>query len=128
MLYSGGSIIINERCIMINLKKTLSLMCVFGVLTTSVTTHAVTDKVWNTESFTKAWESTVYGGNFSYTYGYNTTWINEDYTHSIHDVWSHQAAVANGNTAHESSVTKAGKVAKVEIRHYGNDVLYGIIY
>ena len=112
-------------------KKIIGLLTLLGVLSSPVTANAGTiysHNEWNSKGFDKAWESTVSDIGYTFNYGYNTTWINEDYSHSIHDSYDHTAALSNSNGGFESSIKGAGKWAKIEVRHSGTKVLYGIRY
>jgi hypothetical protein len=60
-------------------------------------------------------------------YGYNTTWINEDYTHTYHKDKTHYAYVKNTGTAQEKK-GNAGKYAKVEVKHRSGTVYYSYRY
>ena len=112
-------------------KKIISLLTLLGILASPITANAqtlYTDNKWNSKGFDKAWESTVSGTGYTYKYGYNTTWINEDYCHAIHDSFDHIAALSNGNGGFSSSIKGAGNWAKIEVRHSGTAILYGIRY
>lgn len=77
------------------------------------------------QSFSSAWQlSATSGSDATLIYGYNTAWINEDYSWAYHNVREHSAEVQNSNGAFGSSKKKKTEVAKIEVRHSGNSVIY----
>ncbi|MGF7127719.1 hypothetical protein J2T56_002448 [Natronobacillus azotifigens] len=80
------------------------------------------------KNFSKAWSSTpINTSTRTMKYGYNTTWINEDYTHTYHKDKTHYAYVKNTGTAQEKK-GNPGKYAKVEVRHRPGTVYYSYSY
>lgn len=78
-------------------------------------------------SFASAWEAADSGSSWTINYGFNTAWINEDYTHTLHDSLHHTATVSNANGAF-SDEDSAGNWAGIEVRHSGSTVYYRISY
>lgn len=76
--------------------------------------------------FSHAWEryASGDGGRAQLTYGYNTTFIDEDYAWAKHSEKSHYAAVYNGNGWHTGSGAKPGRTSRVDVTHGGDYVLY----
>lgn len=64
---------------------------------------------------------------YTIEYGYNTSWINEDYTHTKGYLGSHNAIVSNNNGSYSDSAKK-NKWAEIEVRHPGSYVQYGVKY
>ena len=109
-------------------KKIVSTLTLLGMLILPITVHATSWKVPSTgHSFTQAWEAYEGTSSFGFIYGYNTDWINEDYSHSIYSSY-HYAAVSNDNGGYTSSRTAGGRWAKIEVRHAGTAVWYGMLY
>ncbi|WP_148295045.1 mediterrocin family bacteriocin [Gracilibacillus boraciitolerans] len=80
------------------------------------------------KSFSKAWSSTpINTSTRTMKYGYNTSWINEDYTHTYHKNSTHTAYVKNTSKAQEKNA-RAGSYAKVEITHASGTVYYSYEY
>ncbi len=65
-----------------------------------------------------------YGGRDILTYGYNTTFINEDFAYSYSDCAVHRAAIKNGNGTHYAGWYYANYYSDLEVRHKGNTVYY----
>jgi hypothetical protein len=79
-------------------------------------------------SFSKAWSSTpVNTSERTFKYGYNTTAINEDYTHTYHRTKGHTAYVKNISNQQTLNKSK-GSYAKAEIRHKSGKVFYEYSY
>ncbi len=78
-------------------------------------------------TFSQSWELVNYDskGQWEMVYGYNTEWINEDYTHTRHYYKSHTAIVQNDNGVHWNTAV-ADKWAKVETAHKGRDIKHVI--
>lgn len=78
-------------------------------------------------SFTSAWESTAYiDGTHKLVYGFNTLFIDEDYS------WCNkqysQAYVTNANgTFRAKAAYWSNDWSKIEVRHAGNYIVYGAI-
>lgn len=89
------------------------------------TTHKANSKG---KSFKSSWSHTpINTSNRTFKYGYDTTLINEDFTHTYHRTKKHTAYVKN--TARAQSKTKSkGTYAKVEIRHASGTVYYSFSY
>lgn len=77
------------------------------------------------QSFEDAWELTDSGRNWEMTYGYNTSWINEDYTHTYNSQEDHYAGISNANGFFSDS-DNAGQWAGIEVTHSGTDIAYSI--
>lgn len=80
--------------------------------------------VKNSSSFVTDWEKvTSAGDNATMKYGYNTSYIDEDYTHTYHTTSPHTAIVGN-NKGYFNKAGKAKSWAKIEITHKGNYSVY----
>lgn len=80
------------------------------------------------KSFKKAWSTMpINTADRTMKYGYNTLFINEDYTHTFHKSKAHYAYVKNSGSAYEKPGSK-GKYAKAEIRHHSGTVFYRYRY
>ena len=77
--------------------------------------------------FSQAWEATASGTSWLIKYGYNTAWINEDYTHTYHSSKSHVAIVSNANGSF-TDYDIGGYWAGIEVTHSGSYVTYTISY
>lgn len=112
-------------------KVLISSSLIIGILASgfvSSTADAASQAYSSTgHSFSKAWEATGEGTNWVMTYGYNTTLINEDYTHTLHNTTSHTAIVKNANGNYSSDGSK-GNWAKIEVTHSGSSIQYTINY
>ncbi|MBT2685973.1 hypothetical protein [Bacillus sp. ISL-37] len=106
----------------INTALTLSLLAGAG-LATSADAASYTYK--NSKGFTSAWSAYNSGTNWIIKYGFNTDWINEDYTHTTHAKYKSYAIVNNANGKYSSSAS-AGNWAKTEVRHSGTSISYTI--
>ncbi|WP_243291893.1 hypothetical protein [Bacillus sp. FJAT-47783] len=100
-----------------------------GLLGSSITPADATTytKSSSGQSFSKSWELTASGTNWLMRYGFNTAWIDEDYTHTTHSVYDHTATVSNGNGAYSKNASD-GAWAKIEVRHSGSYIQYSISY
>ena len=86
------------------------------MLFSSTNAYATTSTVWSDgHSFEDDWEDSVDTSDWTMEYGYNTSWINEDYTHTIHYSRSHIAKVSNGVGYSDSA--SAGNWAEIEVSH-----------
>lgn len=56
-------------------------------------------------------------------YGFNTDWIDEDYTHTTHSVYDHTATVSNSNGAYSKNAGSKSW-AKIEVSHKGSYIEY----
>ncbi|KJF25470.1 hypothetical protein TZ02_18530 [Clostridium aceticum] len=81
-------------------------------------------------SFTSDWQKT-YEDTMYYTkltYGYNTSWINEDYAWAqgsfMTKDYNHNAYVRNDNGAHYGNSVDYRFVSKIEVRHKGSTITY----
>ncbi len=81
----------------------------------------------NTKGFTEAWDAADSSPNWRIEYGYNTRFINEDYTHTLHFSKNHTAMVSNANGSFARS-NNPGQWAIIEVTHSGNSVTYSIAY
>ncbi|MGX9161944.1 mediterrocin family bacteriocin [Priestia megaterium] len=75
-------------------------------------------------SFKKAWS--VADDFYTMKYGYNTAWINEDFVHAYHS-GTHEAILENDNGAY-SKESKTNTWAKLEVRHAGTKIMYGMLF
>ncbi|WP_141903961.1 hypothetical protein [Lysinibacillus sp. Y5S-8] len=69
-------------------------------------------------SFSKDWElySASSDNKATITYGYNTSWINEDYVWANHSTKDHYGALYNG-AWHAAPSKSATELSKIEVRH-----------
>lgn len=105
-----------------------ALAFVLTVASFSTPTLAATSTRTSTgQTFDKAWELTASGTNWIMKYGYNTAWINEDYTHTYHSNNHHVATVSNSRGSF-SDEDNGGKWAEIEVRHSGSYITYSISY
>lgn len=107
-----------------------ALMIGFIILPVFETADAAEVSASYSGSFEKAWEkskSTTDGAGVL-TYGYNTRFINEDYSHGYHATKSHYVTVSNDNGSFTSGNVGKGKTAKIEVRHKGSTVRYSMNY
>lgn len=79
------------------------------------------------KSFADSWSLSKSGTDWVMNYGFNTDWIDEDYTHTKHNSFDHTATVANANGAY-SDDDSSGYWAEIEVSHSGNSVQYSISY
>lgn len=95
----------------------------------SVTPASATSQSYSNEDhgFVNDWEMVQGVGTWVIKYGYNTSWINEGYTHAYHTNRRHSAIVVNANGSF-SDDANAGGWAKIEVRHAGDSVTYMITY
>ncbi|GMR63808.1 MULTISPECIES: hypothetical protein [Bacillus] len=93
---------------------------------TSVSADTVT-KNSSGKTFKNDWELSTSGNNWLMNYGYNTSWINEDYTHTTHSVYDHSATVSNSNGAYSDNAGN-GSWAKIEVTHSGSFIQYSITF
>lgn len=101
------------------------------IMVTSNAPTASADTVTNGDNnFEKAWEISILvdDGQGVLTYGYNTLFFNEDYSHAYHSDYNHYAFLKNENGAFSGSNKKAGKWSKIEVIHNGTSITYGIAY
>lgn len=108
-------------------KKIITVLTLLGVLLIPTNAHAQQWKVLGPGTFTEPWELSQGDSSFGFRYGYNTSWIDEDYCHSIYS-GNHTAAISNGNGGYESGYVKGGNWAKIEVRHKGTSIWYGMNY
>lgn len=77
------------------------------------------------KSFTSSWTVVDGGSGWSIQYGYNTDFINEDFTYALHGNTLHTAIVENNNGQHYTT-KGAGIWANVEVVHSGSTIFYEI--
>lgn len=98
-----------------------------AILLTGITVNAESYTSGN-KGFSKSWELSDKSPNkWEIVYGFNTTFINEDYTHTYHFSKHHTATVTNANGSYANDAN-AGRWAKIEVTHSGNSVKYSISY
>lgn len=109
-------------------KKLLCSLLALGVLGTSTAAFADTiSRNSRGQSFSNDWELSTSGTNYIMNYGYNTSWINEDYTHTMHGKYDHSATVSNSNGAYSDNAG-SGSWAKIEVTHSGSFIQYSLTY
>ena len=107
-----------------------TLMLGAGVLLPSTVSEASTSydtgyyQYSTGHSFKKAWS--VADDIYTMKYGYNTALINEDFVHA-YDSGTHKAILDNANGAH-SKEAKGKTWAKLEVRHAGTNIMYGMLF
>ena len=102
-----------------------------GIMMVTTSIPAMAFSITNgSKTFDSKWELSVTsdGGRGVLTYGYNTTAINEDYSHAYHTTKSHYAYVKNGKGSFSGSNVGAKKWSKIEVTHNGNRIIYGNSY
>lgn len=108
--------------------KVFGALTIVGMLFSTTNAYATTNSVWSDgHSFEDDWEDSQDTSDWTLVYGFNTSWIDEDYTHTKHYSSSHTAAISNEDGGYKDSA-KAGKWAEIEVSHAGSTVMYGIIY
>lgn len=100
-----------------------------GLLASTATSAFATTQSYSSSghSFSNAWTEYDATSNWSIEYGYNTSWINEDYTSAVHDYYHHTAIVENGNGSY-SDEDSAGDWANISVTHSGSTVYYRLSY
>lgn len=93
------------------------------VVATPASAYSTTITRTSSGSFSKAWEAYTGASNWTMIYGFNTTAINEDYTHGNHSSKWHIVRVKNANGTF-SNYDNAGDWAKKEVRHAGTNIRY----
>lgn len=78
-------------------------------------------------SFDRAWEAYNSAYCVEMVYGYNTAWINEDYTHSMYTQDGCTAIVKNAKSTFSDSAGSQ-KWAKIEVCHNGSTITYKTVY
>lgn len=79
------------------------------------------------KSFSNSWTNYGSGTNYVVEYGFNKSFINEDFTRTKHSTRSHTAIVKNGKGSFADG-DSAGSWAGIEVTHSGNTVYYYIQY
>lgn len=114
------------------LKKVISALSILGILASATPAFASTNYADSSEhNFDSAWEA--YNSDNSHawdmTYGYNTSWINEDYCHTISYISTSTAVVDNASSFSPHSASAGmNKWAKIEVTHNGSYIKYAIVY
>jgi len=108
----------------------LALSLMIGSFALPDTADAASVSASYSGSFSKAWSKSKTTGDKAgvLTYGYNTLFINEDFSHGYHAKKAHYASVSNGRGSFTSGNVKKGKTAKIEVRHSGSTVRYSMVY
>ncbi|MDD5927089.1 MAG: hypothetical protein PUD12_02725 [Firmicutes bacterium] len=103
----------------------VSLLLCMALLICAIPVNAATYTANSSgQSFSEAWSVTKINTSVrTFKYGYNTTWINEDYTHTYHRTKDCYAYVKNSGAAYQKNAV-AGKYAKAEITHHTGTVYY----
>jgi hypothetical protein len=111
------------------MKKLLICTCMaLGLVASSTTVFATeVSRTSAGKSFTAPWELYASDVNWVMEYGFNTLFINEDYTHTKHNSTSHIAKVINANGTFTDS-DSAGNWAEIEVTHSGQSITYKIVY
>lgn len=106
---------------------TFLAICFIAVCCATPTFAATKTYDSNGMSFERPWELTAGNGGWLMKSRYNTTWINEDYTHTYHSSKHHVATVSNSNGSF-SDEGNGGNWAGIEVRHNSNYVIYSMSY
>lgn len=112
------------------MKKTLlSSMLAIGLLLSASASAFAETTTYNSngQTFSKSWELPASGSGWLMKYGFNTAWINEDYTHTYHTTYHHTATVSNNNGAF-SDEDSGGAWAGIEVTHRGSYIEYSITW
>ncbi|SFE98167.1 hypothetical protein SAMN04487969_110164 [Paenibacillus algorifonticola] len=104
-----------------------SVLALGLVVSSSSAFAATVTKNSSGKTFTKSWELTASGGSWLMKYGFNTDFINEDYTHTYNSQFHHTATVSNSNGAFTDE-DSAGSWAGIEVTHSGTYIEYSISY
>lgn len=79
-------------------------------------------------SFASDWMNSVdsmeNGSKVVLTYGYNTSFINEDMAYSLYYGAEHRSKIRNGSKTAYGPKQRAGEWSDLEIRHSGSSVTY----
>lgn len=104
------------------------LLCLILFISTIPVNAATYTANSSGRSFSKSWSVTkINTSERTFKYGYNTTLINEDYTHTYHRTKSHRAYVKNTGVAYEKKAS-GGNYAKAEVTHHSGTVYYEYNY
>lgn len=115
----------NKKTFMKSISLILGTLTFVSVLAMSVSaSHDNLSASSRGRSFTKAWQSTTERDEATLTFGYNTTFINEDYAWAYRSDKLHWAEIKNGNGWHYGGYARAGKWSKQEVRHSGSSIYY----
>lgn len=115
-------------------KLIISLSVALLLLTSATPTLATT--LYQTSighTFSESWSASCSGFDevpgvwWNMIYGYNTDWINEDFTHTNHTTKTHLAKVQNNNGMF-SDEASANNWAEIEVVHSGTTITYYITY
>lgn len=112
------------------MKKIMSILMISVMLVSSTVVVNAASYTENSKgrSFADDWSATpINTSERTFKYGYNTTLINEDYTHTYHRTKTHHAYVKNTGTVEDSKGT-SGNYAKSEITHHAGTVYYRYYY
>lgn len=101
-------------------------MAVLSLIGSASSVYA-TDHTFSSSSFDSKWEKTASGDNWLMTYGFNTAFINEDYTWTMHNTKTHSAVVINGNGTFAAN-NSYKNWAKKEVTHKDPTVKYRLTY
>ncbi|UZD44896.1 mediterrocin family bacteriocin [Peribacillus frigoritolerans] len=105
-------------------KALVSASLALGLLGASTSAFATDITHTNgSKGFSSPWTSYDNGTNWTMDYGFNTSAINEDFTHTKHGTTSHIAKVRNFNGTHSDADTK-GNWAGIEVKHSGSTITY----
>ncbi|MED5050691.1 hypothetical protein P9850_02250 [Anoxybacillus rupiensis] len=109
-------------------KSLISASLALGLLASSTSAFAATYEYSSKgRNFDKSWTAYNSGTNWAIEYGFNTDFINEDFTHTKHSTTRHIAKVRNANGTF-SDQDSAGNWAGIEVTHSGSTVYYSITY
>lgn len=101
----------------------LVLSMSFGTVSAHAATSSANSKDLG-KSFSDPWSKTIINSSTeTFKVGYNTTAIDEDYTHTYQKSKSHTAYVKNSGSA-QTLKGSAGNYAKAEIKHHSGTVYY----
>lgn len=108
------------------------LLAVFMITICTVSPALAVTHTYNSSgrSFTRDWELTTAGDGQTWLikYGFNTAFINEDYTHTYHSTKHHVVATVSNDNGSFSDEDSRGRWAGIEVSHNGSSVTYSISY
>lgn len=105
-------------------KALVSASLALGLLASSTTAFAYSS---TGKSFSDSWTKYDSGTSWVIEYGFNESWVDEDFTHTKHDTKHHTAIVKNSNGSYADE-DGAKNWAGIEVSHKGSTIYYYINY
>jgi hypothetical protein len=104
----------------------IAVSALSGFATNAFAFEKAHDSVTEGKTFSSSWQLADQSvGVWEMKYGFNTAWINEDYTHTYHNSLSSTAVVRNDNGTYDNQAGSQ-KWAKIEVTHNGTKIFYKI--